>query len=351
MKHKCLLCAIILIICVGCDESPTSVFPQAESQGIDEAMLEAAYDAAAEISSLQSLLVSRNGVLVAERYFHGAAADSFFEVRSVTKSVMSILIGIAIEQGIIPGTEQSIGPYLLPLVDDFDTTKNSVTIEHLLTMSGGFEWAPFGDWSEYNRWVRASNQTEYVMNKPLVNEPGTVFNYNDGASHLLSVILAEAADVGTADYAYQHLFSHLEMAANRDWLQDRQGYERGSTGFHVTARGMIKIGELYLNQGVYKGAQVVPKSWVLRSTRPLIPTFTNVIYGANYGYLWWVDTMHSHRVFYANGFGGQFIFVVPDLALVVTATNVWQNQSSPDENWYNTIQIIAEGIIPAVNER
>jgi CubicO group peptidase (beta-lactamase class C family) len=349
MRNNFLLYAIILIIFAGCDESPTSVFPLAESQGIDESMLESAYDAAEEIFSLQSLLVSRNGVLVAERYFHGAAADSFFEVRSVTKSVMSILIGIAIEQGIIPGTNQSIGPYLLPLVDEFDTTKNRVTIEHLLTMSGGFEWAPFGDWSEYNRWVRASNQTEYVMNKPLVHEPGTVFNYNDGASHLLSVILTEVAGISTAEYAYQHLFSRMAMAANRDWLQDRQGYERGSTGFHVTARGMIKIGELYLNQGVHKGIQVVPKAWVLRSTQPLIPTLSNVIYGAGYGYLWWVDTVHSHHVFYANGFGGQFIFVVPDLALVVTATNVWQNQRSPDENWYNTLRIIAEQILPAVH--
>ena len=172
MKNKLFLCAIILIVLFGCDESPTSVFPLAESQGIDESMLEAAYDTAEEIASIQSLLVSRNGVLVAERYFHGADADSFFEVRSVTKSVISILIGIAIEQGIIPGTNQSIGPYLQPLVDDFDTTKNSVTIEHLLTMSGGFDWAPFGDWSEYNSWVRASNQIEYVMSKPLVHEPG-----------------------------------------------------------------------------------------------------------------------------------------------------------------------------------
>lgn len=142
-------------------------FPLANKHNIDRKELIEAYSQAREITDIKSLLVGRNGILVAEEYFNGHGPDSLHDVRSVTKSVISILIGIAIDKGFITSVEQSIYDFLSGVVDSLAIDKRNINIKHLLTMSSGLEWAEFGDWSEYNKWRLAEDQINYVLEKQI----------------------------------------------------------------------------------------------------------------------------------------------------------------------------------------
>lgn len=188
-----LLILSVIVSLLHCKKSSTeNNLSDLTSFGIDTVQLSEAYSQAEDIDGIYSLIVSRYGEILVEKYFHDHSSEKVHDVRSVTKSLTSILIGIAIDKGFIRDINEKISNYILPLISNFDEDKKTITIEHLLTMSAGFQWPPIGDWSEYTRWINSPDQIEHVMNKPIISTPGTVFNYNDGASHFLSVILTEA---------------------------------------------------------------------------------------------------------------------------------------------------------------
>ena len=156
-----LLFLLLTLTAFGCgaDEQLSSeplAFPEAEANGIDREMLVSAYTSAGRIADIKSLLVSRNGVLVAEEYFGSQGPDSLNDVRSVTKSVTSILVGIAIDKGLIRDVDQPVADHLGSMTDAFDADKRTITIRHLVTMGSGFRWADFGDWSDYSAWRNAA---------------------------------------------------------------------------------------------------------------------------------------------------------------------------------------------------
>jgi CubicO group peptidase (beta-lactamase class C family) len=211
------------------------------------------------------------------------------------------------------------------------------------------EWYEIGNYSEFNEWVSSPDQINYILAKPFVTVPGTYFNYSDGAAHLSSVILEEAARMSIVDFANQYLFGQLGLG-QKSWLADNRGYNFGGAGLHITPRDMIKFGRLYLNKGIYNGQQIIPENWIDESTAIHIPTNNAVPYGPNYGYYWWMINECGHYIFYAMGYGGQFIFCVPDLNLVTAATCNWQNTGGQaDEYWYTIISLFMNNIIPAVN--
>jgi CubicO group peptidase (beta-lactamase class C family) len=217
-------------------------------------------------------------------------------------------------------------------------------------MSGGFAWTEFGDWSEYTNWNNAPNQLEYILNKPLIHSPGIVFNYNDAACHLLSLIITQASGMDTHEFAEQYLFTPLGIEETA-WLVDRQGYPKGCTGLQLTPHDMFKLGQLYLQGGQYNGEQIISSEWVDESTRPQITTQGVIIYGANYGYLWWNDTVRGYQTYMAMGYGGQFIFCVPRLNLAIISQclcNVGDQQAGI--NWTTIIDAIVNQILPAVRE-
>ena len=335
----------------GTDErlsSEASGFAEAEANGFDREMLASAYASAGRIEGIKSLLVSRSGVLVTEEYFGSQAPDSLHDVRSVTKSVTSILVGIAIDKGYLQNVDQPIVDYLGSMTDAFDADRRKITIRHLLSMCSGFRWAGFGDWSDYGNWRNAADQGAYVLGRELAHRPGEQFTYNDAACHLLSIILSKASGMDTRDFADRFLFGPLGIG-HRPWAVDKQAFRLGSVGLYLSAQDMVKLGRLCLQNGTFDGHEVVSEQWVATSTAEQISTGLSVPYGSGYGYLWWVDRAGSHRVFYANGYGGQFIFVVPDLELVVTAACTWTvGDSLANENWGRILNVITKGIVPAV---
>ncbi|MCG6956418.1 MAG: beta-lactamase family protein [Gemmatimonadetes bacterium] len=344
-----LVCTLAATACGSEATGPESRYPDASANGINPGLLDEAYARARETPGMLSLLVQRNGVLVAEEYFNGAVADSLYQVWSDTKSVMSILTGIALEQGYFTSLDQTIGPFLEPLADSVPSDKGRITLHDILTMTCGLEWHEMDGGGEYNRWVTSGDMIQYAIDLPRVAEPGEVFHYNTAAIHLLSVILTEATGMSTLDFARRNLLQPLGID-QVDWWTDERGYYTGGMGLNLRPRDMLKIGELFLNEGVWDGVQVVPREWVRESTTAQVSTGNAVPFGDEYGYLWWVGHGQGRDFYFANGYAGQFILVSPDLDLVVVATSDWHDMTwnEAGAQWSNVIGVIVDSVLPSV---
>jgi CubicO group peptidase (beta-lactamase class C family) len=338
----------------ACEGDPAGIqdrFPEAGPQGIDPAALARVYEQAEGIPGLHSLLVQRHGVLVAEDYFHGFEPDSLHDVRSVTKSVVSILTGIAVEEGYIGSIDQTLGELLPGLAATLPVEKSRISVRDLLMMSSGLDWHELDGGSSYGDWWASGDMLQFILDLPVVHEPGERFIYNSGASHLLSVILTEATGQTTLQFAREHVFSPLGIT-DVDWLLLPDGYYAGGMGLQIDARAMMRIGQMFLDGGTYGGVSVVSADWVTQSTTGHLSTGGVMPFGQEYGYLWWMGQSEGLDFYFANGYGGQFILVDPDLDLVVVASSRWRglNWQSAGSQWYSIIDLIVTGVLPSVRE-
>jgi len=288
---------------------------------LDSAMLAAAYTRAAQLPRLRSLLVSHDGRLVGERYFRGARRGSRANIKSASKSIISALVGIAIREGRIRSVHQPIGDFLsAQMSPPADPRVREISIEDLLTMRSGLETTSF---ENYGRWVTSRHWVRHVLTRRMAAEPGGAMIYSTGSTHLLSAILTRATGMSTWQYANRKLAQPLGFSIPR-WQADPQGVYFGGNDMYLTPREMVTFGELYLRGGRTRGSgraagrQLLPRAWVdstmVRRTR-------SGWSGQEYGYGWWLRTSAGHEVAFAWGYGGQFIFVVPDLRLVVVTTS------------------------------
>ncbi len=332
------------------DSTGPSPYPAAEQQHVNGFALAEAADQLSQVVGMRSFLVARNGALVAEEYFNGTDPSDVHDVRSVTKSVTSALIGIAIDEGFIQGIDETLADYLPgPVLQSLDPAKGAIRVEHLLSMTAGFEWHQMGDGPDFNLWVQADDQIQFVLDRPLVHEPGTHFTYSDGVAHLLSVILTEATGMKAVEFAEQYLFEPLGIG-RRSWIERSGGYNSGGVGLQLTPRDMLAFGTLFLNRGVRDGRQIVPAAWVWASRWPHVFVTMSpdgVPFSPAYGYLWWVGAGSEHPFYFANGYGGQFIVVVPETAMVVVTTCDWYGVEGADEHWYEILRTIVQTVIPA----
>ncbi len=318
--------------------------------GVDIAKLDEAFAQAQQIENLKCLIVSHNGQIIKEAFYKDGGPDIAHDVRSVTKSVTGLLIGIAFEKGFIQSIDQPIGDFIKPLVENLSTEKANIKILHLLTMSSGFEWEELISVSGYNNWVTSANQVQYLVDKPLTSQPGEVFTYNSAALHLLSVIASRASGMQTLDFARKYLFDSLGIG-ERNWETDQQGYNNGGAGLKITPYDMIKIGQLILNRGEYNGKRIVSSQWIDQTITSKISTNNVMPFTNGYGYCWWTGQSSKGNYVFANGYGGQFIVVVPNLNLVVVATNRWNGVGSnvANDQWYRTMDLIISRVLPAFN--
>jgi CubicO group peptidase (beta-lactamase class C family) len=332
---------ILVMVCISCKkDSPTS-------QGSTSSQLDDAFSSAAQIPNLRSLVVFKDNRIVREEYFGGCDSNSLFDVRSNTKSIMATLMGIAIDKGFIHSENDTIGFYLRSLDVTIDSVKANIKIRDLLSMTSGFSGNELANVSDYNNWFNSSNQVTYTLHTSMANQPGQVFNYISGIAHLTSAILTQATGMSTLQFARQYLFHPLGIA-DHYWQSDKQGIYNGGAGLNLTAHDMIKIGELYLKNGEYDGVRVISQAWTDKAASFKISTNNAQPFGPSYGYFWWRGNIHGHDYFWANGYGGQFIVVVRDINLVVSATNIWSGiaTGTANQQWYNTLDIIMNKIIP-----
>ena len=301
-------------------------FDTPENQGADSVMIEDFYSLI-EDYDVSSVVVVKGGKIISEYYKReiiesdlydpdtrdrdeGYNENSLFEVYSVSKSILSALVGIAIDQGHIPGTDTKIAEYFPQLADD--PQKKEVTIGHLLTHTSGFVW---NDDDHFIKGLSKKDAIEFFLGCPMVDEPGTIFRYNTCATHILSAILQIATGKDAYTFACESLFFLIGMESVHWKFKD--DIALGGTGVQMSARDMARFGRLFLNGGKWQGRQIIPEEWVRESTRS--QTY-NAEDAPDYGYLWWVSSEYGQPYYEANGLGGQYIFVVPEMDLVTVMT-------------------------------
>ena len=280
----------------------------------DPARLSGAVERIGELPGVQGVLVAHRGELVVERYFRGAAGDRPHNMKSASKSVLSALTGIAIEEGLLR-LDQPIAEILPRSHALSDPAKRAITVHHLLTMTSGLEPTSY---DTYNEWIRSHDWVESALARPLVAEPGTFYQYSTGSTHILSAVLAAASGMSTREYAERKLFAPIG-ARIMGWQQDPAGVYVGGNNLSLLPRDMLRFGQLYLDGGRFGEHQVLPVDWVEQSTRTG-ESGLHIIYGT-YRYLWWTDLFYR-GAFTAVGYGGQYIYVSPphDTVVVVIST-------------------------------
>jgi CubicO group peptidase (beta-lactamase class C family) len=269
-------------------------------------------------------------------------------VRSVTKSVVSTLVGIAVQERHIASLDQPITDFLRVPEYDVNVEHALVHIRHLLTMTAGFEWSERAT-EDYNAWILSDDHIAYVLERPISSPPGTSFVYNSGTVHMLGVILEEATGTSLPQYADRVLFGPLGIS-ERVWEPLLQGQVNGGAGIDLRPRDLARLGQLFLQRGWSGNRAVVPAEWVAEAT---VRRFADLggsgpIGTLSYGYLWWADV--DNDAYMAWGYGGQFVYVVPSLSLVVVATTDWRGVTQDigtERLTEEVLKVIVERVLPA----
>ena len=288
---------------------------------------------------IHSMLVVRNGLLVFERYYNGFGPDNPHDTRSVTKSITSLLTGIAIERGAIAGVDAPLMDYLADEYPDVQD-KEDISFRHLLTMSSGLDCddSDRSTRGQEDRMYKSKDWVEYFLSLSRSYAPGDTTRYCTGGVVALGEAIAQGAGQDVAVFADDALLGPLGIRNYRWWRFDDE--RKVDTGGHMllTPRAMAKVGMLVLQGGRWDGRQIVPAEWIERSVQPLTQ-----MRGEAYGYLWWRNTLRyggedgrAVDVISARGNGGQAIFVVPEYDLVAVFTGGYYNDSDGAQIVYNT---------------
>jgi CubicO group peptidase (beta-lactamase class C family) len=295
--------------------SATAQSPDRRPASLDPALLDRAFAQGSQLPRLRSLIIAQDGHVIGERYYGGATRARTANVKSVSKSIISALVGIAIAEGKLEGTQQSIGEFFpRELRDSAHAAKRDITLVDLLSMRAGLESTSFDG---YGRWVTSRNWVRAALDRPIVADRGGPMIYSTGNTHLLSAILTKATGMSTWAYARRKLGPALGIEIP-SWPRDPQGIYFGGNDMRLTPRAMVAVGELYRNRGRAGRRQIVPAWWVDSS---LVVRAYSPFNGHGYGWGWWTRAAGEHSVHFAWGYGGQFIFIVPALRATVVMTS------------------------------
>jgi CubicO group peptidase (beta-lactamase class C family) len=304
-------------------------------QGLDPKIVSKAYREVGDIKTIYSLLIVKNGYLVAEKYFHGEQIDLPNNVASVTKGYVSALVGIALAEGYLTSLDQKMMDFFPEYASSgLDPKKYKITIRQLLQMRAGY---PFDSTDEYySQLGRSWNYMRFVIEQhPLINPPGSEWNYSSASAHILSGILTKAVGMPLNNFAAKYLYDPLEIKIG-NWAKDPQGYYMGGGDMAYISRDMAKFGYLYLNNGALGDEQVIPSEWIEESLQMYsdtsykdLGTFKKI----QYGYFWWGAEVGKYKVNFAWGHGGQFIVIVPELNMVVVSTADPFLANFSDDSW------------------
>jgi CubicO group peptidase (beta-lactamase class C family) len=298
------------------------------------------------VKNIHSVLLVKDGRLVLEEYFYGTHRNHMHPIQSDTKSVVSILMGIAVEKGFIENIDQPILDFFPEIAPaNLNRDKRAITIEHLLMMAPGLQCRDsyrYG-WRGLSEMRQRADWTRFILDLPMAEAPGTRFEYCNGASFLLSAIIQKATGMKTLEFAENHLFTHLGIT-ELGWPANPQGITIGWGEMRLKPRDMAKLGYMMLKGGHWQDQPIVSRNWVRESTQPHIKA------GAyEYGYQWWRGkTIVNNQIIdaiWAWGHGGQFIFVLPMLDIVVVTTAKHYENPGNSERAFNMVN---QYILPAL---
>jgi CubicO group peptidase (beta-lactamase class C family) len=334
-----LLCAFVLgFLFVG--------FAQANAAAVylDQRRVNETVAKAAQLPRIHAMIVTLDGQPIVERVFHGPSLDRPVNIKSASKSIISALVGIAIDEGMIKTVSQPILPLLQKRApDSMDPKVSTITVDHLLSMRAGLERT--SGLQNYGRWVNSPNWVSFALSRTFIDEPGGAMMYSTGNTHLLSAILTDASGRTTWELAHDWLGEPLGMTIPQ-WARDPQGIYFGGNEMSLSPRDLLRFGEMYRNGGVYGGYQIVPRSWIRASWT--VHTIDDR--GRGYGYGWFIASAHGHPVYYGWGFGGQMLYVIPTLKLTIVVTSDASTRSAVDNHLCKVHELVATGFMPAVME-
>jgi CubicO group peptidase (beta-lactamase class C family) len=390
MKKLTLVITILFLLIIACRLEPSSQYnyqpPENINDGLNTGILyevnidtELMNKAVNDINrgkykDIHSMLIFRDGKLVFEEYFTGYTyqwdgpdyrgepvtwdRDMLHCVHSVTKSITSACIGIAVDKGLIQSVHQSIFDYL-PEYRHLETNgKDRITIEHLLTMTSGLDWKEWGipysskDNPIIGIWFSEKDPVTFILDRNMIAEPGTSFAYFGGNMILLGEILKNAANMSIDEFSTKYLFEPLGIDSFEWWKQFENGVIEAAGGLKLTPRDMIKIGVTFLDNGVWDGEEIISRQWVAKSATAYPADNGIIIPGegsgrTGYSYSWWTKLYSKSgseiNMFLALGWGGQKIIVLPEVNTVIVFTGGSYNSE------IKNFAILEKYLIPAIN--
>lgn len=328
------LAIMVVLTLVGCgpsasdlasvDYAPVSldVWPVStpEEQGLDPDLVAKLYYEASQLETAYSLLVFKNGNLIAEDYFHMGSPDLQVNIHSVTKSINSALVGLALEEGCLTSLDQKMMEFFPELEERItDPRKNEITIRQMLQMRAGYGWEEATP--EGTEWLFTGFHEADLVAVPLAYDPGTNAEYSNFTAHLLGIIVARACGTDLESFAQEHLFSPLDITPGF-WQVDWDGNYLGFSDIDLSSTDLAKFGLIYLNEGSYGGEQIVPSDWVDESLEVYSEGMWKIGVGGNwggngYGYQWWSIHAGNYRYSLAWGHGGQQIALIRPLDMMI----------------------------------
>jgi CubicO group peptidase (beta-lactamase class C family) len=359
IRLRMVYCGLILVllggVIGGCRASPKQAeqptywpagewrISTPEEHGLDSGLILAMLDKIQNDNlAIHSILIVRHGYLVTEVYFPPYQQGIRHPAYSMTKSFTSAMVGKALQEGYIKSIHQKVLEFFPDIAQDTtDPRREDITIENLLTMSAGYNTNTMPDL--YSKDASFDTIRHILTYNSVLVPPGTSFYYDSGLPHLLSAVIQKNAGMTLQDYAEQNLFQPLGIT-DYTWESDPRGITNGATGLTLRPRDMAKFGYLFLHHGEWNGTQLLPAEWVEASTSKHIETkgLMNAAEEDGYGYLWWIDSFGGYS---AHGFGGQYVFVLPLLDMVVVFTSGLPESLFPMPN-----QLVRNYLIPAAKE-
>jgi CubicO group peptidase (beta-lactamase class C family) len=356
-----MLCAAIAVLHTPAKaQPPCPEAAAAQQEGFDAARLCAVLtDFAAEAANFHGLVIERHGTVVAQAYRQGkdrsvyslfAHTTSFnagerHDMRSISKSITSLLWGIAQAQGKTPPLDTPVLALYPDLTQLKGQGREKVTLRHLLTMSSGLAWNEPNAYNSANDELGLywRSQARYLFDRPMAEPAGTRFNYNGGGTAILAQILASRTGMPLQDYARIHLFEPLGIT-DWEWMNDVRGRPLAFSGLRMRPADLARIGRMMLQRGQWQGRQIVPAAWLNDATNPHVATGD----GLQYGYQWWLGSTagagHVYRWSAGFGNGGQRLYMVPELDLVVVITAGEYNQASIGPRSAHLLRQVVEAV-------
>jgi CubicO group peptidase (beta-lactamase class C family) len=308
---------------------------------------------------IHSILISKNGNLIYEQYFNGFKKDSLHDSRSSFKSITSLLVGIAIDKGLIKDVNQKVYTFFpgYKTFENYDDRKKSMTIKDLLEMRSGFDCEEFNDTKICeDDMVNTNDWVKFALDLPMKNDPGKIWAYTSCDPMIISGIIRHAAHMSIMDFAKKYLFAPMGIV-NYKWTVDPSGNGMTAGSFYIRPDDMMKIGQMVKDAGVYKGKTIISAKWIKESTTAtiLIPDFSFVKSSRStiaipqptyYGYYWYREQLktkgYTEDLLFASGNGGQYIIIIKKLDMVIVFTQGNYN----DRRAKQAFDILARYILP-----
>ena len=268
-------------------------------------------------TNLYAIAITKNNISIYQHYFNQKSAADLFNDQSLTKSIMSLLIGISIDKGYISSLDEKIVEYFPGLGQDTDNRKQRISIRQIMNQSSGLYHEDLNKLVDY---LALSDPSSFTLQQPLLTDPDSSFHYSNAASHLLSVIITKSTGMPTLDFAKKYLFGPLQIE-KVEWMKMNDGYYDGSglLSVRLSVMDMNKIGMLVLDTGIYKGQRIVSVGYIQQVLNPEKTFQTGWGFpGSVYGLCWYHKNYRGIAITYGVGWGGQYNFIIPALHAVVT---------------------------------